>query len=80
MMTPELYALIQKALFDKGELIASRASIEVIAEVAARYDRKRVCDLLQGERESLVAREDHDGGPPLHHLVDELIEKIWAEA
>jgi len=39
-------------------------------------ERERICSLLQGERESLIAREDHDGGPPLHHLIDELIEKI----
>lgn len=45
-------------------------------EDGAEYERNRICLLLHQEIPGLKAREDHDGGPSLTTLIEELIEKI----
>ena len=46
-MTPELYSQIQKAMYYGGELIASRRTIEVIADIAIAAEQERCAEIAE---------------------------------
>lgn len=61
-MRKDIYAAIQKALYQRGELVASREAIEVIAVVVAdmaiREERERLVKEVESFKIGIITRED----------------------
>ena len=74
----KLTEMVAKSIRRRYESSATseRPLIAADMEDGAEYERERILLLLHQEIPGLEAREQHDGGPSLKSLIEELIDKI----